>query len=118
MSDRLTSDDIQRFLSEASRINLFSASDLNLKDPLEHNRLQQILSLTSNIESNLVPEILNRKLARAVTYCITSCSSPRLKESVQERELLGDLGLVFLKLKSTFRFWISSSIVELRLSRY
>ena len=93
MSDRLTSDDIQRFLSEASRINLFSASDLNLKDPLEHNRLQQILSLTSNIESNLVPEILNRKLARAVTYCITSCSSPRLKESVQERELLGDLGL-------------------------
>ena len=77
MSDRLMSDDIQRFLSEASRINLFSASDLNLKDPSEHNRLQQILSLiTSNIESNLVPEILNRKLARAVTYCITSCSSP------------------------------------------
>ena len=76
MSDRLMSDDIQRFLSEASRINLFSASDLNLKDPLEHNKLQQILSLTSNIESNLVPEILNQKLARAVTYCITSCSSP------------------------------------------
>ena len=104
MPERFMFDDIQPFFYLKLVKSTYSLPAISISRILWNIIIdcnKYYLFISSNIESKLVPEILNPKLARAVTYCITS----RLKESVQERELLGgDLGLLFLKLKPTFRF--------------